>query len=205
MIGTALAILSLAGSAAGMAGSAAANKKAERELAMRRRELDLEYKYDYNLDFLNTPQAKSTISLLSQKYIENAKKVAQGSVISGASDEKAVAAAEEMQKPYVGAISQLAGYGQQRQDSIRRNWLYSDQHLADLQYQNQMQKGENWSNLGTNALNAGIGFAMADAGGGFNEWDKNLADRKSLRNLSKQSWTGNFGGTTTLAPSMFHK
>jgi len=181
MIGTALAILSLAGSAVSAAGSAMANKRAEKELAQRKQELDLEYKYDYNLDFLNTPQAKSAISLLSKKYIENAKKVAQGSVISGASDEKSVAAAEEMQKPFVNAISQLAGYGQERQDAIRGNWLNQSQHLADLKYGNTLQKGQNWANLGTNALNAGMGFAYADAGGAFegaDNWMKKFASTR---------------------------
>lgn len=177
MIGTALAVLSMAGSAVGMAGSVNANRKAETELAKRKNELDLEYKFDANQDFLNTPMAKSAISLLSQKYIENARKVAQGSVISGASDEKTVAASEEMQKPYVNAISGLAGYGQQRQDSIRGNWLNQSSHLADLKYSNTLQKGQNWANLGTNAMNAGIGFATADANGalgGENDWMSKL-------------------------------
>ena len=109
MIGAALAVLSMAGKVAGMIGSAKANKKAEQMLQQRRQELDLEYKADYNQDFLNTPMAKSAINLLSQKYIENTRKLAQGSVISGASNEKALAGAEELQKPYVNTISQLAG------------------------------------------------------------------------------------------------
>jgi len=186
MIGTALAIASLAGTVLSQAESAAANKRAERELAQRRQELDLEVKYDYNLDFLNTPQAKSALSLLTQKYIENTKKVAQGSVISGASDEKTVAAAEEMQKPYVGAITSLAGYGQQRQDYLKRNQLSMDQHLADLQYSNTLAKGQNWSNLGTNALNAGIGFAQADATGAFEDmdsWFKGLGAKGRVKKI----------------------
>lgn len=190
MIGTALAVLSMAGSALGMAGSAQANKKAERELAQRKQELDLEYKFDANQDFLNTPMAKSAISLLSQKYIENARKVAQGSVISGASDEKTVAAAEEMQKPYVGAISGLAGYGQQRQDSIRSNWLGQSSHLADLKYSNTLQKGQNWANLGTNALNAGIGLASADANGAFENqdaWFKGLGAGRMPKRTSRNT------------------
>jgi hypothetical protein len=174
MIGTALSILSLAGSALGMQQSARANKKAEAELARRKQELDMEYKYDYNLDFLNTPMAKSALSLLSQKYIENARKVAQGSVISGASDEKAVAAAAELQKPYVNTISQLAGYGQQRQDAIRSQWLNQDQHLSDLQYSNTLQKGQNWSNFSNNAMNAGMGFIQANANGAFDNGDMRL-------------------------------
>ena len=179
MIGTALAVLALAGSVAGMVGSSAANKKAEKELAQRKQELDLEYKFDFNQDFLNTPMAKSALSLLSQKYVENARKVAQGSVISGASDEKTVAAAGEMQKPFVNAISGLAGYGQQRQDSIRGNWLNQSSHLADLKYSNTLNKGENWANFGNNAMNAGIGFATADANGGFegvDNWFKGLGN-----------------------------
>jgi hypothetical protein len=189
MIGTALAIGSMLTGIIAQQGAANAQRKAEANLAKRRQELDLEYKHDYNLDFLNTPMAKSSISLLSQKYIENARKVAQGSVISGASDEKTVAAAEEMQKPYVGAISNLAGYGQQRQDSIRSSWLSSDQHLADLQYGNDLQKAQNWSNFGNNAAQAGMAFAQVEGMGalkGTDDW---------LKNLMKPGWSPAAGGS----------
>lgn len=177
MIGTTLAIASLIASAAGAAGSAIQNNRNTRELAKRRNELDMEYKHDYNMDFLNTPMAKSAISLLSQRYIENARKYAQGAIITGKSEEQQVAAAGEMQKPLVNTISQLAGYGQQRQESLRNRYLYSREHLADLQFANDQQKSQNWSNLGTNAMNAGIGFAEADASGSFanqDDWIKNL-------------------------------
>lgn len=177
MIGAALAVLSMAGKVAGMIGSAKANKKAEQMLQQRRQELDLEYKADYNQDFLNTPMAKSAINLLSQKYIENTRKLAQGSVISGASNEKALAGAEELQKPYVNTISQLAGYGQQRQDSIRQGYLSRLGHVQDLQYGQQLNKAATWASLYSNAATGGQSAAQADGAGAFGgggDWFKGI-------------------------------
>lgn len=171
MIGTALMIASLAATAAGMAGSARANRKASLELQKRKRELENEYRYDYNMDFLNTPQAQSVISLLSRKYIENAKKAAQTGAIMGRSDEAAAAQAESIQRPYTEVVSQLAGYGQQRQDALRRQYLYSREHIGDLIYQNQLGKGQNFANLATNALGAAGSFSIADAYGAFDKQD----------------------------------
>ena len=208
MIGTALAIFSLATSAAATAGSARANKKAEQELARRKQEMDLEYKYDYNQDVLNTPQAKSVLSRLSSEYITRSKQVAQGNAISGASDERAVASAEKMQKPFTDVISNLAGYGTQRQDAIRRGYLYQKEHLNDLTYQNMEAKGANWQNLASNAAGAAGAFSMADASGAFEGADAKLGDwwrgsKMGLKNLANQSWTGSYGGATKLAGSNF--
>jgi len=202
MIGTVLAILSLAASAAGMAGSAMSNARTSRNLKKREKELKDEYTYDYNMDVLNTPQAQSAISLLSKKYIEDSKKIAQGNVITGASDERAVASAAERQKPYIDVISQLAGMGSERANAIRRNYLYSNQHMGDLMYGNDMQKGTNWASFGTNALNAAGAFSQADAYGAFK------GGNSSLKGLSKQTWktdVGGLKGTTRLAPSLFAK
>ena len=185
-MGIPLLILALAAAARGMKGSANANEQARNELAKRKAELDTEYKYDYNMDYLNTPQAKSALSLLSKEYIERSKQVAQGNVISAKSDEFASAVAGEMQKPFVGTLSNLAGYGEQARQATRRNYLYSKEHLNDLTYQNTQQKGQNWANFGTNAVNAALGFAEADA---YGESDKK--DQGYLKNIFK--WGGKIG------------
>jgi hypothetical protein len=177
MIGTALAIGSMLLGGLNQIRAGKAAKEAQDKLNQRKKELDLEYKLDYNLDFLNTPMAKSTISLLSQEYIKNARKVAQGNVISGASDEKAVAMGEKLQEPMVNAISSLAGYGQQRQDMLLAENRRSQNALFGMDYGQSMQKSGNLMNAASNAFGAAGSLAMADAFGGFNkadDWLKNL-------------------------------
>jgi hypothetical protein len=181
MIGTALAIYSMATGMVASIKARQAAQEAQRKLTARKNELDLEYKYDSNLDFLNTPMAKSALSQLSQEYIRNARKVAQSNVITGASDEKAVAQAESMQRPFVGAITNLAGYGQERQDALRREHLASENSLFGLDYNQSMQKSANLMNAGSNAMGAAGAFSMADSYGAFNkgdEWLKGLFKNK---------------------------
>ena len=171
MIGTALAVASMVGGLVNNIRAGEAAKQAAAKLQQRKNELDLEYKYDYNMDFLNTPMAKSAISLLSQKYIENARKLAQSNVITGASDEKAVAGAAEMQKPFINSITGLAGYGQQRQDSIRMSKLAADQNLFGLEYGADMNRSAQLQNAAGNAANAAGAFSMADSYGAFDKTD----------------------------------
>lgn len=171
MIGTALAVGSMIYGLYNQIQSGEAAKKAEKQLQQRKQELDLEYKYDYNMDFLNTPMAKSAISLLSQRYIENARKLAQSNVISGASNEKAVAGAAELQKPFVNSISSLAGYGQQRQDSLLRANRMAQSNLFGAEYNAQMQRSANLQNAASNAFTAAGSFSKADASGAFKGGD----------------------------------
>lgn len=184
-IGTALAVISAAASAASVVGAAINQRKQRKELERRRQELDFEYKYDKNLDFLNTPMSKSAISLLSQKYMENTKKLAQGQVITGAGPEKAVAAAEAMQKPFVNTISGLAGYGFQLQEAAKSRQFARDQSLWGLQYGLEQEMGKTWQNFGTNAANAAGTFSEASAAGAFDKWDENIAKRRALRELAR--------------------
>lgn len=167
MIGTALAVASMVGGLVNNLRAGNAAKIAAEKLAARKRELNLEYKYDYNMDFLNTPMAKSAISLLSQKYIENARKIAQSNVISNASGEVAAAGAAKMQEPYINTISGLAGYGQQRQDAIRLGKLRSDENLFGLDYSAERDRSLQLQNAAGNAFNAAGAFGMADAYGAF--------------------------------------
>jgi len=175
MIGTALAIYSMISGLADNFKAKQAAEQAKIALDARKHELDLEYKTDANMDFLNTPMAKSAISLLSQKYIENARNLAQHNVITGASDEKAVAGSEALQKPYVNTISQLAGYGQQRQDALMAQDRSNMNALFGMEYNADMQKSQNLMDAGGNAFNAAGGILMANslgAFGGADSWVK---------------------------------
>jgi hypothetical protein len=203
MIGTALAVGSMVMGAVNQIKAGQAAKEAARKLEQRKTELDLEYKYDYNLDFLNTPMAKSAISQLSQKYIENARKVAQGNVISGASDERAVAANAKLTEPLTDSITKLAGYGQQRQDSLRAQKLYADQNLFGLEYGAEMNKSQGLMNAGSNAFGAAGAISMADAYGGFDKpdtWLRNLMAGKAGKVLQGASQISGLAAPTLGSP-----
>jgi hypothetical protein len=173
----------------GMIGNARATARAQGELLKRKRELDLEYKKDLYTDFLNTPEAQSALSTLTKKYIENVKRADQGAVISGASDERTVATAEKLHQPFQALISNLAGYGAQRKESIRNRYAYQDQNLQNLIYSSDLQKIQNWSNLASNIGGAMEGFAAAGTGTegemGAGEWFRNLFGSKGAPGTKK--------------------
>jgi hypothetical protein len=184
MIGTALAIGSVVSGLFGTIGSARANNKIDEQLRRRRSELDTWYDKEYNTPFLDTTQGKSAIQTLRTQYDDMMKKTAQNNAISGASDEMKVATADKAQRGYADSINKIAGYGTEYQDAIRREYTGQKIGLDNLEAQNLQGKSQNWSNLMSNAMNAGIGFAQADADGAFKDWDKKLSSLFKRKNTA---------------------
>jgi len=186
MLGLALAAGSAALGTWAKIREAAKMKEARADLEKRKQELDMEYMKDVNLDYLNTPQAQSALSMLSKKYIENVKRVNQGAVISGRSPENTIAATEELQKPYTETLSRLAGYGQQRQDALKSSFWRREDSLNDLIYGTKVGEAQSWSNMAENAGNAVGAFTMMDAyGEDRSGLFKNLKNRRVLRGAGK--------------------
>jgi len=176
-IGAILAGISLAGSAYGSIKSAQANKQRDADLARRNNELENWYDKEYNTNFLDTSAAKGTLEILRRNNQEAMKKVSQNNAIRGASDEAAVATADNLQKSYANNVAQIASHGTQYKDSIRRDYMAQKMNLDNINAAGLAEKSANWSNFSNNAMNAGIGFAEASGEGAFekgDEWMKKL-------------------------------
>lgn len=166
-IGLALGLASLVASGYGMYKNAKANKTADQQLANRQSELDSWYNKEYNMNYLDTEESKSTIKLLQNQMKEAMKKVDQNNAIRGASDEARVATADKLNTRLNDAVTKLAGYGTQYRDSIRREYQGLKGNLDNLQYQNLLGKSQNWANFSNNAMNT-FGTAMeANSTGAF--------------------------------------
>lgn len=160
-----LGAISLASSGVGMAKSAQANKNADKQLAGRQSELDAWYNREYNTNYLDTDEAKSTIRLLKNQMREQMKKVDQNNAIRGASDEARVATADKLNTRLNDSVTKLAGYGTQYRDSMRREYHGLKGNLDNIQYQNLLGKSQNWSNFSNNAMST-FGTAMEANGAG---------------------------------------
>ena len=185
MIGEVLAGLSALSSLFGSLKSAQSNKSIDRQLARRQSELDTWYNKEYNINYLDTEEARSIVQLLNRQREEGMKKVNQGNVIRGASDERRVATAEELNENIADSLTRLAGYGTRYKQGIRREYQQRKAGLEDLEYRNLQNKSEQWSNFMNNATAAGIGFAQAGGEGAFDKWEGNIANWFKARKLKK--------------------
>jgi len=174
MIGEALALASLVGSAFGTGQSALANRRIDRRIGEQEKELQYWFDKEYNRNFFDTDQAKSVISTLRNQHKDTLRSVAGDSAVTGASNEAKIAATEKTQKGYSDALTKLAGYGTNLRDSLRREYITRKSGLENLQLANLQNKSQNWANFMNNAMNAGIGFAEASGAGAFNDWDTYL-------------------------------
>ena len=185
MIGEVLAGISALSSLFGSLQSARANRAIDRQLQKRQSELDTWYNKEYNMNYLDTEEAKSVSELLNRNRDQAMKKVDQRNAIKGASDEARVATAESINRNVGDNLTQLAGYGTRYKDMIRREYQGLKSNLDDLEFQNLQNKSAQWSNFMTNALNAGIGFSQAAGEGAFQGWEDWWKKTRKTNALSK--------------------
>ena len=171
MIGAILAGVSTVASLFGSLKSAQANENTDRQLQQRKSELQNWYDKEYNTNYFDTVGGRSTMQLLRTRNKAAMQKVAQGNVIGGASDEKAVATADAIQKNDADVIVRAGQTDQYRKDNLTSQYLGQKSNLDNLDAANLQQKGQNWANFSGNALSAGIGFAQAGGEGAFDKWD----------------------------------
>ncbi len=189
MIGEILGGLSAFSTLIGSLKSAQANQAITGQINNRQSELDTWYGKEYNQNYLDTDEAKSTVQLLRNMVQQNMKKVDQNNAIKGASDEARVATADKLNTSVGNNLTQLAGYGTRYKDSIRREYQGLKQNLDNLELQNLMNKSQQFSNLMGNSLNAGIGFAEAGGSGAFDDWDGKLTSLFKKPASTKKVWS----------------
>jgi len=194
MIGEVLAGLSALSSLFGSLKSAQANTAIDRQLERHQMDLDTWYNKEYNINYLDTEEARSILEILRRQKERTMKKVDQSSAIRGASDEARVATASEANRDIADEIARLAGYGTQYKQGVRREYQGLKSQLSGLEAMNLQNKSQQWSNFINNAMNAGIGFAQAGGAGAFQGWEDWWKKQKTKKVTPGQS--ANVGGIT---------
>jgi len=185
MIGEVLAGISALSSLFGSLKSAGANRAIDRQLQKRQSELDTWYNKEYNMNYLDTEEAKSVAELLGRNRDQAMKKVDQSNAIKGASDETRVATADKINRSVGDELTQLAGYGTRYKDMIRREYQGLKSNLDDLEFQNLQNKSAQWSNFMNNSMTAGMGFSQAAGEGAFKGWEDWWKNRQKGKILNK--------------------
>jgi len=158
----------LLGQGFGLAQSAKANKKAESYLQSRMNALSSRFSKDYYQDFLDTEAARSTMNRLNTQFKDMANNI-KGQSASGSTAEAEIAAKDNIQQRYADAVSNLAGLGTQRKDSLQARF---DANMGNLENQKMgilQQKAQNWSTFGQNVGNASDGILKAWGMGAFDK------------------------------------
>lgn len=158
----------LAGQAFGLNQSAQANKKAESYLQSRMNALDSKFATDYYQDFLDTEAARSTMNRLNTQFKDMANNI-KGSSAAGSTAEAEIAQKDNIQQRYADAVSNLAGMGTQRKDTLRARYDINRGNLENQQMDILQQKAANWNAFGDNVSSAGDGVLKAWGMGAFDK------------------------------------
>jgi len=172
------------GSLIGGSQSAKANAETDRYVSGMKAKNDAWYNKNYNTNYLDTDEAKSSIRIWLDQMKENNEASASSGAITGSTAEKNVALKGEQNKGFASALTRLAGYGTQRKQNIENQYMNKDSQIDQVKLgllsgksQNGTQFSQNASGVAQSMLLAGM---MGEGGGGasISELLKGLLNRK---------------------------
>jgi hypothetical protein len=129
-------------------------------------DLNAWYNSEYYKDYMQSAEARSTMSSLTDQVKKILMAYNNKAVATGATDESRVAAKTGAQNSMSDAINRISGIGSQRKDATRRDYMnYSgllSKQMSDI-YQN---KAQGYQQQQDNLFNGGIDLATALFSGG---------------------------------------
>lgn len=121
-------VSSLAG---GIADAVQQNKKTK-QLEKYQNDLDNWYKEEMATDYLDTSQARSTLSLLQKNKKSELDNLDNNQIKSGYTDEAKVAYAAQLNNNYADQVSKLAGLDTEYKSSVRKSYWDETSSLLDI-------------------------------------------------------------------------
>lgn len=158
--------ISIAGMAASALGSiygaVQANvnrKKAEGILEQQKADLQEWRDREMNTNYLQRADSQALLKDVREQGEEYMRGMNNDAVRAGMSDEAKVAMAQQANKAYSNAASQLAAAGQQHKDNVENTWLSQKDKYDQLKIQNLLSTGE-----ATQKMISGLGGALTSFG-----------------------------------------
>ncbi len=158
--------ISIAGMAASALGSiygaVKANvnrKKAEGILEQQKADLQEWRDREMNTNYLQRADSQALLKDVREQGEEYMRSMNNDAVRAGMSDEAKVAMAQQANKAYSNAASQLAAAGQQHKDNVENTWLSQKDKYDQLEIQNLLSTGE-----ATQKMISGLGDALTSFG-----------------------------------------
>lgn len=176
------------GLAASVAGNAIAKSKEAKEqrkidafLAKRSREAEDFYRRESNTNYLDTAEGQSQYQALRRMLRENATRVDNSVVKTGASAESQVAAKASAGRSAAEGAAGMAAAGTRRKDSLRRDYMAQMAGLDQANMGRMQARAESWSNMASNASELGgrfIDMGAEDKDGWSDLFDKLKKNKK---------------------------
>lgn len=147
--------------------NASAMRKFRAYLDNRINETNTYYGSKLSQDYLDTEEAKSTLSAMRDGMKRNIQSLNNSGVAKGMTDEGRVAAAGEINDRFAQGMSRIAGQGTAYKDRLRSSWRAEKQALEDQKMGAQAADAGKYAQMGSNISNAiGAGLYAYGALGG---------------------------------------
>ena len=174
MIGAALGIAGLGMSLYDRSQSAAASRRAKRDLENQKRTLN-DYLYgELSKNYMDSNEGQSAIKSVRENITKNNRSAENSAAASGGTDESKLAAKEVNAKAYGDTIANIATMADQRKAGLRSQLIG-----ASGAYDNQIagfdkDKAEQMSTAAGNAMSTASSVIDADAKGVFSNYDDKI-------------------------------
>lgn len=134
-------------------------KKAEGILEQQKADLQEWRDREMNTNYLQRADSQALLKDVREQGEEYMRSMNNDAVRAGMSDEAKVAMAQQANKAYSNAASQLAAAGQQHKDNVENTWLSQKDKYDQLKIQNLLSTGE-----ATQKMISGLGGALTSFG-----------------------------------------
>lgn len=149
---------SVAGNAISKSKEAKEQRKIDAFLAKRTQEAENFYRKESNTNYLDTAEGQSQYQALRRMLRENATRVDNSVVKTGASAESRVAAKASAGRSAAEGASGMAAAGTRRKDNLRRDYMAQMAGLDKSNMDRMQARAESWSNMASNASELGGKF-----------------------------------------------
>ena len=169
----------------GLIKSASANKKNKALIAKQQGILDQQYLPDMNKRYLDTEQGASFLSTMRDKLKENNQQALDRSVITGGTDEAALAARDNNVRSYGDYLNKLQGYGTQYTQGLKDRYMQGSNQLFGTAMGQNAADSQSGANLFSNSMQSIGNIALSSMMNG-----KNISGREAYSKLGNTPMIG---------------
>ncbi len=164
--------IGLAGSLIGGISASQRAKEADKLLKQERATLDHWYAKEMATDYLDTSNAKSTLSFLEKNNKKSEQKLNNSNIKSGASAEQKVATASALNQNYANAMSNMSANDTAKKTNVNNMYMNRKSGLDQREYSSQVQKATTAGAITDLAVGLGNSMLKLDGAGVFDKKKK---------------------------------
>ncbi len=143
-------------------GARRAAKKARNITNTQLKENEAWYNKNYNQDYTTRSDAQALLGKAREQAKRQYKIADNTGVISGATPEATALQKAAGNQMYANTLSGINQYADRYKQGIMDRYLNTKAELNNRQYNSYMNQSQQWANMATNALTAGMGAMQAD-------------------------------------------